>query len=322
MKNITVIIQRFDGKKQYTQEYVLTPDNVRKLTVLGVLQYIKEHLDPTLNFTATCRMAICGACGVQINGQPVIACDTNFEEQLALYKTNTLTISPLANFKVISDLMVDWEPGIEHLRKVHPSMVVKDGFSREKGCRQSPAQVAEVVTMWDCILCGCCASSCSKLESDASDYLEPFVFNSAARMTVDSRSKDPMLHAKPAYDNGLWKCVHCQECVNVCPKHIKPVEGIATLRAITFKRGLNSGKGPDHAEAFLTDLRDTGRLNEMKMALRTEGFASMGRVGLAVDLLGAGKLHPTEILGLDPVKGHGDLVKILDEAAADAKGKE
>lgn len=202
---VFIVIERFDGKKRYSQEYTLARADVHNKTVLSTLIFIKEHLDPTLNFTAACRMAICGACGVRLNGQPIIACDTSMEDQLALYATNRVTIAPLANFKVISDLVVDWEPALENLRKVHPSLMARKEFSKEKGCQQSAGDMEKIADMWDCILCGCCASSCNKLSVNRADYLEPFVFNIAARMSVDSRSKDPMIHAKPAFDNGLWK---------------------------------------------------------------------------------------------------------------------
>lgn len=130
---VFIVIERFDGKKRYSQEYTLARADVHNKTVLSTLIFIKEHLDPTLNFTAACRMAICGACGVRLNGQPIIACDTSMEDQLALYATNRVTIAPLANFKVISDLVVDWEPALENLRKVHPSLMARKEFSKEKG---------------------------------------------------------------------------------------------------------------------------------------------------------------------------------------------
>ena len=156
---VFIVIERFDGKKRYSQEYTLARADVHNKTVLSTLIFIKEHLDPTLNFTAACRMAICGACGVRLNGQPIIACDTSMEDQLALYATNRVTIAPLANFKVISDLVVDWEPALENLRKVHPSLMARKEFSKEKGCRQSagdmllrprpaPANAAGTCPLW------------------------------------------------------------------------------------------------------------------------------------------------------------------------------
>jgi succinate dehydrogenase / fumarate reductase iron-sulfur subunit len=152
--------------------------------------------------------------------------------------------------------------------------------------------------------------------------MEPFVFTHAWRAAADSRSGDPMAHGKPAADNGLWKCVHCQECADVCPKQIKAVDDIAALRALTVKHGMNDGKGPYHANAFLNDLRSSGRLNEVKLALRTEGASALLRVGLAYNLLKKGKINPLEVLDNTPIDGHADLVRMLDAAKAATKDQE
>jgi succinate dehydrogenase / fumarate reductase iron-sulfur subunit len=319
MDAITIRIQRFDGTKRYTQEYKLDKSAIRDQTVLATLIHIKEKIDPTLNFTASCRSAICGSCGVRVNGHAILACDTKIEELFAIYGADTLSISPLANYTVLSDLVVDWDPSIENLRKIRPELAAKSEFSKEKGCTQSEAEFEKIALMWDCILCGCCASQCNKFTSNKKDYLEPFVFTHAWRAAADSRNKEPMTHGKPAVDNGLWKCVHCQECANVCPKEIKSVEDIAGLRALTVKHGLNEGKGPAHANAFLTDLKETGRLNEVKLALRTEGASTVFRAGLAYSLLRKGKVNPLEMLGDDPIEGQADLARMLDAAQAAAK---
>jgi succinate dehydrogenase / fumarate reductase iron-sulfur subunit len=322
MDAITITIERFDGAKRYGQEYKVDTNDIRNKTVLATLIHIKEKLDPTLNFTASCRSAICGACGVRVNGHAVLACDTKIEDLLAIYDADALLVSPLANYTVLSDLVVDWEPSIENLRVIHPELEAKSEFSREKGCTQSAAEFENIRLMWDCILCGCCASECNKFTANNKDYLEPFVFTHAWRAAADSRSRDPMTHGKPAADNGLWKCVHCQECANVCPKQIKSVDDIAGLRALTVKRGMNQGKGPKHARAFLADLQETGRLNEVKLALRTEGLSTFLRVGLACTLWKKGKMNPLEVLGDDPIQGHADLARMLDAAKAATQGKE
>ena len=127
------IIDRFDGKKNYEQTYVLKDEDIAGKTLLGVLLFIKQTQDPTLNFTASCRCAICGACGVRVNGHAYIACDTKMDELAEEYKElDTYRISPLANFKVISDLVVDWEPSIENLRKIKPALVAKSEFSEKE----------------------------------------------------------------------------------------------------------------------------------------------------------------------------------------------
>ena len=312
------IIERFDGKKSYEQTYTLEKKDIEALTLLSVLLLIKQTQDVTLNFTASCRCAICGACGVRVNGHAYIACDSKMTELFEEYgETDAFRIAPLANFKVISDLVVDWEPAVENLRKIRPTIVAKAEFSEKEGCRQNQAEFDRIIKQWDCILCGCCASECNKLTADHADYMEPFVFTHAWRAANDSRSKDPMIHAKPAVTNGLWNCVHCQECANRCPKGISSADDIAGLRALAMKKGLNSGVGPAHAKSFYTDLvDDSGRLNEIRLALRTEGVSTALRAGTAVTLMRAGKMNPLEVFGGHEIEGHKELVKMVKAAQA------
>lgn len=313
-----IIIDRFDGTRKYVQTYEVDIEEVKGKTLLGLLQHIKRTQDITLNFTAACRMAICGACGVRVNGHSYLACDTKMDDLLKEYDNpNTITISPLANFKVLSDLVVDWKPGIENLRKVKPTITPKEEFSEKKGCVQTQAEVDAIKKQWDCILCGCCASECSKLEANSDDYMEPFVFTHAFRAAADSRSKDPLEHIKPSVDNGLWMCVHCQECANRCPKGISAADDIAMLRVMAMKKGLKEGTGPAHAKAFLLDLEDTGRLNEIYLALRSEGvLANVTKMDIAFNLMKAGKMNPLHIFGERKIEGHEDLMKMIEAARA------
>lgn len=287
-----IIIDRFNGKEKYEQSYDIDDKDIQGKTLLSLLLFIKKTKDITLNFTASCQSAICGACAVRVNGHSYLACDTKMQDLLKEYDNpSSIRISPLGNFRVISDLIVDWEPSIENLRKIRPAMVAKNEFSAEKGCKQSQEEFDRISKQWDCILCGSCASECNKLEADSSDYMQPFVFTHAWRAAADSRGKDPMLHVKPSVMNGLWLCVHCQECADRCPKGISSVSDIANLRVMAIKKGLNEGLGPDHAEAFYKDLVEgSGRLNEIYLALRSEGvIGSMGKTDIAFKLMRAGK---------------------------------
>ncbi len=282
-----IIIDRFNGKEKYEQSYDIDDKDIQGKTLLSLLLFIKKTKDITLNFTASCQSAICGACAVRVNGHSYLACDTKMQDLLKEYDNpSSIRISPLGNFRVISDLIVDWEPSIENLRKIRPAMVAKNEFSAEKGCKQSQEEFDRISKQWDCILCGSCASECNKLEADSSDYMQPFVFTHAWRAAADSRGKDPMLHVKPSVMNGLWLCVHCQECADRCPKGISSVSDIANLRVMAIKKGLNEGLGPDHAEAFYKDLVEgSGRLNEIYLALRSEGaIGSMGKTDIALNL--------------------------------------
>ena len=316
----TLIINLFDVKKGYEQTYTLAAADVAGKTLLNTLLFIKQTQDPTLNFTASCRCAICGACGVRVNGHAVLACDTKMDDLFKTYGTDSLHIAPLANFRVISDLVVDWEPAVDNLRKIHPGMAAKDQFSAKEGCRQTQAEFDRIKKQWDCIICGCCASECNKLTADRSDYMEPFVFTHAWRVANDSRSKDPLLHGKPAVAGGLWNCVHCQECANRCPKGISPADDIAGLRAMVMAKGMTDGVGPAHAQSFYTDLvEDSGRLNEVRLALRTEGVSTIARAGMAITLLRQGKMNPLEAFGSETIEGHDALVKMIEAAHTAAK---
>ena len=42
--------------------------------VLDGLNYIKDRLDGTLSFRWSCRMGICGSCGMTVNGDPALTC--------------------------------------------------------------------------------------------------------------------------------------------------------------------------------------------------------------------------------------------------------
>lgn len=85
-------------------------------------------------------------------------------------------------------------------------------------------------------MCGCCASECNKLSTDNSDYMESFVFVHAFRSAFDSRNKNDMLHTKASVMGRLWNCVHCQECIDRCPKWINAAENIASLRIKAIKK--------------------------------------------------------------------------------------
>ena len=61
-------------REPYTKTYKVP---VREgMTVLDGLHYIKDNLDPTLAWRYSCRMGVCGSCGMLLNGRPGLACNT------------------------------------------------------------------------------------------------------------------------------------------------------------------------------------------------------------------------------------------------------
>ena len=234
MEQVVYRVRRFDGEKAFWQEYAF--DHEANKTVLWGLQRIKETIDPSLAFVAACRCAVCGACAVRVNGEAVLACETPLDGLLSRFG-NTLILEPLGNFPVLRDLVVDWEPKAARLAEAKPWLMPRVEFTAATGCRQTPAEAKKINAQTNCILCGACASECNKLSTGDDDFYEPYVYTKAGKFVADSRDGAAGEHLRPMLERGLWKCVHCQECVTKCPKRVAPAEDIAALRRASISRG-------------------------------------------------------------------------------------
>lgn len=292
METIFCKIKRFDGTKEWYQDYEVPYEKGK--TVVWLLTKIREEYDPTLSFTSACQHAICGSCGVRINGSTYLTCNTPLDEVIKTFDTNVLTFEPMANFDVVKDLVILWEPKMEKMKKVKPWLEPTDKGSKEAGFVQSEEEVQKIAAPTDCILCGICASECTQLTVNDGGYLEPFILNRAYRFAVDSRDASPEKHILPAFENELWKCVHCMKCVSSCPKAIPLTDEIAYLRAETMKMGKMKNQGARHAYAFHDDVKNKGRLNEMTLPIKTDGFVKTGttKVPFALRMMKSGKLNP------------------------------
>jgi succinate dehydrogenase/fumarate reductase iron-sulfur protein len=98
--DFTVKVYRFDptvDKKPRYQSYAVPFEN--GLSVLNILQYISDNIDPSLSFYYSCRIGKCNGCLMTVNGKSARVCTQPAEKQM--------TIEPLRGFKVIKDLVVD-----------------------------------------------------------------------------------------------------------------------------------------------------------------------------------------------------------------------
>lgn len=307
MDKITFNIKRFDGNNSWYQEYQIPYQEGK--TILWGLITIKETQDASLNFTSACRSKICGSCAVQVNGSAVLACSTSLDQMINSYNTTTLTIEPLRNFEVVRDLVVDWEPKFERMKKIKPWLIADESAYTDKGFCQSSDQHEIIANATDCILCGACASECESLTINADTFLEPFMFTKAYRFAADSRDAQPVEHWLPALQNGLWNCVACMQCISKCPKGVLPAEHIQRLREITIQNGKTDNKGARHALAFYNDTKKLGRLHELTLPIKTEGLmANVKRIPFALRILKKGKLKPLPLQ--HPLAKIGDIKKI------------
>ena len=214
-------IKRFDGERFYWDEFEVP---VRKgMTVLEALYYIKENIDGSLTFRASCRMGICGSCAMIINGKPRLACET----QVSQFKF--VKIEPLKNFNVIKDLVTDFAGFFTRIKTVKPYLIRE---SNEE-IRQTPEQLRKYYIYTLCIKCGSCISACPV----AKRTLGPAPIVVAYRFNEDSRDEGKEDRLKILSEH-IWHCHFVSECSEVCPKNLNPAEVIQKLRLEVLKHSV------------------------------------------------------------------------------------
>lgn len=213
--------------RPYTDNYVVnvTPG----MTVLDGLHQIKEEQDATLAWRYSCRMGVCGSCGMLINGRAMLACNTQI---LDISKT-ALALAPLPNFPVIRDLVPDLDSMFEKHCALKPWIIREDeaaDTNLDRAYYQSPEQLEAYLQFSYCIKCGCCMAACPTMATDA-NYLGPQPLAQAYRYEADSRDKG-FDQRKPVLDqdSGLYSCHYGSECSVVCPKGVDPAKAIQLMK--------------------------------------------------------------------------------------------
>lgn len=231
MKEIVLEINRFNGVNSFVQDYRLTYQPNK--TFLWWLTRINEEMDASLTFPGSCRAGLCGGCGVLINGNSVLACETPLDPVLD-YGFGKTRISPLQGFPVIRDLLIDWQPVMERHKEVCPWLNREHDMMLDFNGRQSQAEFNEIRGLASCVTCGICASECPIMAGGR--FLEPFVFVKAQRLIIDSRlsveNRQLIVQSLQAY---LPHCIQCGRCKDACPKGISPAAAILFLQ----KQGKN-----------------------------------------------------------------------------------
>jgi len=193
------------------------------MSVLQGLQYVKDAVDGSLTFRWSCRMAICGSCGMMIGGVPRLACRT-FLRDLA---PGPVRIEALEHFPIARDLVVDMEDFVEKLPKIRPWIVPAEPRTMEEGeHRQSPAQLARFESLSHCINCLLCYAACPQYGLD-SRFLGPGL--SALLLRYDEDSRDAGREARMTVarsEEGVFGCTAVGYCTEVCPKHVDPANAV------------------------------------------------------------------------------------------------
>ena len=191
--------------------------------VLDALNWIKDRRDGSLTFRWSCRMGVCGSCGMLVNGQPKLTCAAFLKH----YWPGIVRVEPLSYFPVERDLVVDMNGFLEKLKSVKPWLIRDEEKPIEEGEHlQSPAELASFKQYSMCINCMLCYSACPVVGADE-HFLGPAAMALAQRYNLDSRDQGAAERAETLNtEEGAFGCTFVGECSEVCPKNVDPAGAI------------------------------------------------------------------------------------------------
>jgi fumarate reductase iron-sulfur subunit len=194
--------------------------------LLDALNYVKDNLDPTLSYRWSCHMAVCGSCGMNVNGEPKLACKTFIREY-----PDRIRVEPLGNFPIERDLVTVADDFIAKLARVKPYLIPKQARSLEAGeHRQTPVELARYKQYTLCINCMLCYAACPEYGL-VPGFIGPAAITLAHRYNQDSRDGGRAERQEVvATDEGVWECSFVGACSEVCPKQVDPASALQQVK--------------------------------------------------------------------------------------------
>ena len=229
-------IYRFDpdiDQKPRMQDFELPDDALDPdMMLLDALLELKAQ-DETLGFRRSCGEGVCGSDGMNVNGRNALACITPLSSL-----NSPIVIHPMPGLPVIRDLIVDMGQFYRQYRSVRPYLLNKDP-EPEVEHLQSPEERDKLDGLYECILCGCCSTSCPSFWWNPDKFLGPAALLQSWRFLVDSR--DQATDERLANLDGPFKLFRCHtimNCVEVCPKGLNPTRAIGRIKELMVKRSI------------------------------------------------------------------------------------
>jgi len=191
--------------------------------VLDALNYLKDEVDGSISYRWSCRMGVCGSCGMMVNGTPKLTCAAFLKD----YYPGPIRVEPLANFPVERDLIVNITDFVKKLKDVKPFLIRKEEKPVSEGeYLQSPAELANYKQFSMCINCLLCYAACPVYGLEPS-FVGPAAIALAQRYNLDSRDQGQEQRRDVIFRHeGIWECTFVGECSEVCPKDVDPAGAI------------------------------------------------------------------------------------------------
>lgn len=251
------------------------------MRVLDALNWINENDAPNLSYRWFCGSKMCGTCAVRMNGREVLACWEAVEP--------VMTIEPLRNLPVVRDLVVD--------RSIYEKKVasLEPWLERPQPYTQFPEplthkQMKDASKAIDCISCLCCYSACPVIGlGDLTDFAGPAPLVQLGQTALDPRN-DPAKVARSLALTGIFNCVSCYKCEEVCPAHIPIVSQI--IEPLKAKAARLVPVMAKHSLALRAIVAARGRVDPGALVLRVQGLRALGSLVRVFRMLARGKINP------------------------------
>jgi len=241
-RELTFRVRRFDpdtGSAPHWDSY--TVNVAEGMTVLEALHQIKAEKEPTLAWRSSCRMGVCGSCGMFINDLPRLACQT----QVLHLGTHVITVAPLPNYPNVKDLVPNLEPLIEKHAAIKPFIIHPNSQEVDEPTGEflQTAEEREAFSQFTyCIKCGLCLAACPTVATDPL-FLGPQALAQAYRYTADNRDcgVEERLESIDMF-HGPYQCHMAGACSLACPKGVDPAFGIQLLKRALVLDSIGLGK--------------------------------------------------------------------------------
>lgn len=241
-REITFRVRRFDPETDSAPHWDTYTLNVTEgMTVLEALHALKATREPTLAWRSSCRMGVCGSCGMFINNLPRLACQT----QVLDLGADIVTVAPLPNYENVKDLVPNLEPLIEKHAAVKPFIIYPNPQEIDEPTGEfiQSAEEREAFSQFTfCIKCGLCLAACPTVATDPL-FLGPQALAQAYRYTADNRDCG-LKERIQAIDvlHGPYQCHLAGACSQACPKGVDPAFAIQLLKRTLVLDSIGFGK--------------------------------------------------------------------------------
>ncbi len=207
------------------------------MSFLEMLDVLNEELinkgDEPVEFDHDCREGICGACSLQINGEPhgPDRLTTTCQLHMRKFKDgDTIYIEPFraTAFPVIKDLVVD-RSSFDRIQQAGGFISVNtSGNTVDANAIPIPKEDADLaMDNATCIGCGACVAACKNASAMlfTSAKISQFALLPQGQVEAEERAKN-MVHQMDL--EGFGNCTNTGACEVECPKGIK-LESIARM---------------------------------------------------------------------------------------------